>query len=164
MSDFLRILGGALLLLCALLVGREYSAYAGRRIAEHQGFIALISHSEGMIGRFLSSGDELWRGFDNEALERVGFLPLIKDGKDADSAFSTVKGRLSLGDEAKKKVEEFFKDFGSGYKDQEIARISALRAELETSLKSETAELEKNSRVLNALLVGGALGLIILLV
>lgn len=163
MTFYFRLLGGGLILLCALMVGREYSSYIARRIEQHGGFIALAGHAESKIGEFLSSGRELWLEFNNSALEEVGLLPLLKEGEGACSAYSKIEKRLALSDDTKKKLSTFFNEFGSGYRDRELSRASALKKELEISLIADKEELEKNAKVLNALLVGGGVGLIILL-
>ena len=88
MSIYLRLGGAGLILLGAILVGREYSAYLNRRLSEYRGLLSLLSHAEGVIGRNLSYGKELWRGFEDAALEKCGLLPALREGRGLADAFA----------------------------------------------------------------------------
>ena len=72
MSDLARLFGGGLILICAIIAGREYSSYTRRRLGQYRGFVALAAHIEGMISRFLAGGEELFRGFADPFLEETG--------------------------------------------------------------------------------------------
>lgn len=164
MSYYLRLMGGGLILLLSMIVGSGYSAYKDRRITESEGFIALISHIEGMISRFLSHGSSLWQGFSNGELETCGFLPMLRNGASPAEAFSDSRSRLAISKKAKEKLSEYFGAFGRGYREDEVKKASACRSELEEMLRTERAELENNVKAVKAVLFGTALGVIILLI
>ncbi|MBR4835462.1 MAG: hypothetical protein IKU99_00485 [Clostridia bacterium] len=140
--------------LTALWIGRGYSAYADRRLGEMGGISALILHIESRLGRTLDYGAELYRGFDDEFLEKCGFLPLLREGKPLYDAFSEAKTSMILPDEVADIVENLFSSFGKGYKDQEIERLRMARAELDNKITTLREESDKNKRVVNALLFG----------
>ena len=164
MIEYVRFGGGILIMLCALLFGKGYSNFADRRIAEYEGFLALISHIETEISRSLSYGKELWSGFSNAELERCGMLQHLREGKTPYDAFLLCEEALSLSDKTKVALKKFFSRFGYEYKDSELRRISEVKGDLVVELKSVREELEKNKRVVNALLVGGSLSVVILLI
>ena len=138
----------------ALWIGRGYSAYADRRLGEMGGISALILHIESRLGRTLDYGAELYRGFDDEFLEKCGFLPLLREGRTPSDAFSEVKSSMVLSREVEKLAENLFTSFGKGYKDQEIERLRMARAALDKKITALREESDKNKRVVNALLFG----------
>ena len=65
-----KYLGIGAMAITALWIGRGYSAYADRRLGEMGGMSRLILHIESRLGRTLDYGAELYRGFDDEFLEK----------------------------------------------------------------------------------------------
>lgn len=164
MGIYLKWAGAGVILLCALMVGRDYTAYVRERLSQYRGFVALLSHIEGMISRFLTPQDGLWHSFSDDALEKCGFLPALRSGKGLSEAFIGCVDGLSLSDLTKQRLSDFFSGFGRDYMDGEIARVGELRSELESGLKKEESELEKSLKITNALLLAGAVGLVILII
>ena len=164
MSIYLKWAGAGIILLCALFVGKDYSAYIKKRLSEYRGFTELILHIEGMISRFLTPQDSLWQNFSSDALEKCGFLSALRSGKGLSEAFDASKPSLSLSDELKDRLSGFFHGFGGEYLDGEISRTSDFRSELEDGLKVEESELEKSLKITNALLLAGAVGIVILII
>lgn len=160
---YLRFLGGGLVMISALIASGEYSAYAKKRMSQYAGLVALLSHAEGMISRFLSSGDGLWRSFENEALENTGLLAALREGKTLHAAFVECEGKFALSKEARERILDFLSTLGRSYKEGEVAAISAFRTELESEMKSEEEGLDKSVRVARALLLGGSLAFLILI-
>ena len=149
-----KYLGIGAMAITALWIGRGYSAYADRRLGEMGGISALILHMESRLGRTLDYGAELYRGFDDEFLEKCGFLPLLREGRPLYDAFSEVRLSMLLPDEVADIVDGLFSSFGKGYKDQEIERLRRARAELDKKIATLREESDKNKRVVNALLFG----------
>lgn len=164
MSIYLRWGGAALVMIAALFASREYSAYAQRRISQYKGFVALISHAEGMIAKFLAKGEELWRGFTDNALEECGFISSLREGKSLSESFSSCEDRLCLPRGVREELRGFFSEFGKSYKDGQLSSLSLFRAKLETKLNEEEAGLEKSLKVTRALIIGGALSVVILII
>ncbi len=161
---YLKWCGAALLLLFALFCGREYSAYAERRVGECEGYISLLLHIEKMIDSYLAPPSVIFRDFECEALESIGFLPAVRSGEAASNALSLSEKNSLLPEHIREKIREYFDGFGRGYKDAELTRTRASRAELEEMLKSEKASLEKSVKVTRALLLGAAAGITILII
>ena len=149
-----KYLGIGAMAITALWIGRGYSAYADRRLGEMGGMSALILHIESRLGRTLDYGAELYRGFDDEFLEKCGFLPLLREGRPLYDAILEAKTSMILPDDVADLVENLFSSFGKGYKDQEIERLRTARVELDKKIATYGEELEKNKRVVSALLFG----------
>ena len=164
MSDIFRLGGILLITLSAYLVSRGYSAFLDRRESETEGFFDLLLHIERELGLSLSSGRELWRGFENEALCKSGLLPLLKEGVELPSAFAECRKRLMVSAECEKILLRFFSDFGRDYKDGELKRIAMAKEELSKLLCEEKTENKKNKRVVGAIAFGFAASAAILLI
>ena len=164
MSAFGRFVGGGLVVLAAMLASNAYSDYAKRRILQYSGLIALFSHAEGMILSFLASGDGLFRDFRSDELERVGLLPLLRGGTSLKNAFSKCESKFALSKKTLERIKEFLSSLGKGYKDAEISSICAFRLSLEEEMKIEAETLDKNVKVARALLIGGSLAFLIMII
>jgi hypothetical protein len=88
----------------------------------------------------------------------------LREGKIPSDAFAQIEDKLLIGDGERESLTAFFKELGSGYRESEIERVSALKAELSAGYKEEKAALEKSRSVVNTLLMGGAMGIFILLI
>ena len=157
MTLYLRLGGTALIMIAALLICHGYELYLNKRLEEYCGLILLISHVEEEISLFLSYGSRLWSGFHNDALEKCGLLSLLREGHSISSAFSESMRRMSLSKTAAEELSKEFDRLGKGYKDSELRLLSSIRERLSLELESERCETEKNLKVLKALLLGGAL-------
>lgn len=162
MSLYLRWGGVILLLIAALTVNRGYRDYLNRRLAEYRGLLGLIQHAEGMISKFLSYGKNLWRDFSDSALEKCGLLPALREGKSLSLAFDECLDNMALSREAKENISKKIQGLGSGYKDGELSNLRELREEISSELTLESEEAEKNIKVVSALLLGGALAVVIM--
>ena len=150
-------------MICSIFAGREYNRYVERRIGELDGFVAFLNHAKSEISMYLTPAKRISRGFQNEILERLGFLSAIESEGNISRAFLSCYGGLSIGKEAKELLSEFFSEFGQGYREQELARIDRFRSDLEKILERDREELPKNARMVSTLLLAGALGIFILL-
>lgn len=164
MTVYLRWGGAALLMIGAMAVSYAYEKYLQKRISEYRGLVSLLDHAEREITKFLSYGSALWRGFQDDSLEKCGLLPILREGKALCSAFEAVSDKMSLSSSAKKRLAEDLARLGRGYKDGELTLIGSIKQSLSEELESESVEAEKNIKVARALLLGGALAVVIMVV
>lgn len=157
MNLYIKLFGGALIMLSALLVGREYSKFVDKRIDEMSGFLSLIEHARGEISSYLAFGGGLFARFENEALEKCGFLPLLREGCEACDAFDRSSASLSLSASQRKDLRDFFSRFGSEYAEAEIEKTTAFLEKFKKDLERERENLTKSLSIARALLLGGAL-------
>lgn len=164
MSIYLRWGGAILLMIGALYISREYEKYLNRRVAEYNGLAELISHAAGMIARFLAHGGDLWRDFENASLEKCGLLPALRRGACLADAFDECQGKMSLSAEEKQRWSAELHKLGRGYKDGELAMLSDLGQAISAEAGAEAESAEKNVKVARALLLGGALTVVIIII
>lgn len=164
MNWYLRIMGASLVLLSAIILGRGYSAYSERAIAEYDGFLELLIYMKGKISCFLLPPSEIFKDFECEALERCGLLMKIRCGVQISDAFSESSHRLAIPPEAKRVLGGFFASFGSEYRDGEIARIEQTVSEIKRQRDDACELLTKKTKLAHTLLFAGALGLVIFLI
>lgn len=163
MSEYLRWGGGALILICALFSGREYTRYTEKRTEELCGFVAFLNHIKREIAMYLRPMSGMTFGFKNESLEALGFIAEAEKQGNLGKAFAECKERTSLGKESRDMLSECFSGFGQGYKEQELSRIERYIDRLGKILEYEREALPKNAKMVSTLLLCGALGIFILL-
>ena len=157
MSLYIKWGGIALVMIGAMLVSREYDRRLDRRIAEYRGLVNLIGHAEAEITKSLAHGSGLWQGFSDDALEKCGLLPLLREGESLKNAFDKCKCKMSLSAEARDRISSLFAPLGRGYRDSEVRMLGEIKDSLSAELDSQSESAEKNKKIARALLLGGAL-------
>ena len=157
MSIYFKWGGIALVMISALLVSREYSRRLDRRISEYRGLVDLIAYAECEITKSLAHGVGLWQGFSEDALEKCGLLPLLREGESLKNAFDKCKGKMALSAEASDRISAMLAPLGRGYRDSEIRLLGEIKDGLSKELDIESESAEKNKKIAKALLLGGAL-------
>lgn len=161
MNYSLRLLGLALLLVSAWLVGAGYAAYCKRRLRVISAFVSLISHIEKRVTLFLSTQSDLLSGYENSDISE--FVEQARFGKGLYEAFLAVSGKLPISEEIKKSLSDFFSDFGKSYKDRELKRISMFLDELTEEQKLEEEKTPARIKLAYTLLFAAAGSLVIIL-
>ena len=159
----LRWLGGLLILLFALIVGREYSGFAESKVRMLSEYVKALLQIEKMIEICLATPAEIFADFDSQPLDKCGFLPAVREGRGLGGAFSSAD-KSALSSEARAILSDYFDGFGRGYAEREIARARKARGELEALLARERETSEKSVRVTSAMLLGGAAGVLIFII
>ena len=148
----------------ALWVTRGYSSFIDRRLGQMRGILSLVKHMEEGISHTLGFGGDLYRDFSDKYLEDAGLLPLLREGVSPTEALSSDSVSLSLDSNWTDEVRSFFSDFGRGYLENEIRRLSDLRVRLSSEFETGSVLLEKNKKLASALIFGGWASIAILLV
>ena len=148
----------------AFFLSRSYTAYLKRRVREGECFLSLTERIESMISCYLSPIKDIFSGFECEESAVMDFVRRVRDGARLRDAYFEAEGGLAVGREGKKILAELFSTLGCGYKDGSVGLVASARAEFEKYLGGEREECEKNSRLAAALLLGGALGILLLLI
>lgn len=164
MSLYLRIFGSVLILLSAMLVSRGYSRYCERRLRTVEGFLSFLMHIKGEIMRTLTTPEGFVRDFSCEELSECGFLSSVASGKSLSLSFEESLPRITLGTEEKRLLSDFFEGFGKDYMDGERIRVESYTEKLSHLADADRETLPKNDKLCRALLLSGALGLIILII
>lgn len=164
MTLYFRLFGGGLLVLSAVLASLEYSRYADLRLLHYSSLASLFDHAGGMISKFLLKGDELWRSFRNEALEKIGLIDRLREGESLSSAFEKCENSLALSKETKEKIKKILASAGREYRNGAAEAYLSIAKWLEEEKNSEKERLNKSVKVTRALLIGGALAFLILII
>ena len=164
MSLVLRLLGAGALMLFALIFGREYSAYVGRRIAEGEAFLALVSHIERMISEYLAPPEVIFTDFCSDELEHCGFLPAVRSGLSPADAIISHDVHLSVSTEIRDRLKAYFSVLGRSYREGELAAARECLADLGKIQSVERRELQKSVNLTRTLLLCVTMGITILIV
>ena len=156
--------GFLLILLAAFFVSEEYRRRVKRRVAECRDFLAFLSHMRVQVGCFLKPTKQLGEGFHSESLSEAGFIDALAVSDSIGQAFSACESRLSLSRDEKETLSLFFSSFGEGYLDGQIKLIDAANAKMESLYASLASESVKNTRLVMAISVTAAIGLIIFVI
>lgn len=164
MSLYFRLGGAALVMIAALLISRYYEKYLLKRVDEYSGLVLLVTHMENEITKYLAYGNRLWSNFRHDGLEKCGFLPVLRECGSISEALSNVGDRMSLSRASREHLAESFSRLGRGYLDEELGLLSEIKDSLSAELDTERIEAEKNIKVVRALLLGGALAVVVMVI
>ena len=162
MSTLFRYAGLALVALAAYFLGRSYEERENARVRALDGFVGLVRHIRTAVATYLEPIPRAVLSFADEELERIGLLPLLRDGGVLSEAYASVSGRLSLGADAQRLLSGLFERLGRGSRDETVRDMECTLEELSKIAERERAELEKNVRLAKTMLYAAALGIIIL--
>lgn len=162
MSFYFRIAGGCALLFFALLCGRAYAEYSARAIAQLEGFISLLSHIRRKISVKMVTQSNLTSGFEDQSLEKCGFLPAAREGVRLHIAYT--KAKICICKEARRVLDAFFSDLGRGYLADELRRINSAESECEKIIEREREEALREVKLVYTLLVASSLGILVFLI
>ncbi len=157
----MRYLGMILIFAAAFGISRALTRATGKRLAEAEGFLALLTFMKGELTRYARPVNEWSRLFSDGALEESGFLPHLRAHGDLSAAYAA--SASALGEEEKKLLTSLFSTFGRGYREEELASLTATSAALSEIVGRCREETPKNERVVRTLTAAAALALVILL-
>lgn len=160
----MKYIGIFLVLVAAVTVSRDYSTYMKKRALECKDFLAFIAHMRIQVGCFLRPVKELALGFSSPSLEKAGFIGYLESSDSILSAYRKCEADLSLSEEEKSVLDRLFLSFGEGYLDDGIRLIDASYSDMERLYKKLCEEKTKNTRLVTALSVTAALGVVIFVI
>ncbi|MBP3315967.1 MAG: hypothetical protein J6M03_09110 [Clostridia bacterium] len=155
----MKILGIALILLCAGAIVQTLLAAVDSALRTARSLCELLRYTRQMIERFSMCGEEILRRCDAGLLDSCGYK-----GELMPKSFAELANICEIADgESARLFSEFCRDFGKSYREEELRRcehyLSLLSARAEV-LKSEAAVKKK---IILATIVSGAIMLAILL-
>ena len=159
-----KVFGAALLLGFSLLVLRAYKAYLGRRKEECEGFGQIIDAVRDGVDYFLSPIGRIIERFESGESMTAKFAENVKSGDSPEKAFDKIKEKLAIGREGREILGKFFASVGRGYKDGAVKIADACRKKFTEYTEKTAEEDEKSAKLTTAVVIGGALGLILLFI
>lgn len=163
MIGVLKYVGAAAVLGCAYLAARRYRKFLLRRVEECESFLKLIEHIKGEISCFLSPVGEVLSNYCDEALSEVGLLTGTAQGMSLYDAYKGCEGKLSVGDEAREILERLFSELGKKYKNETVAALGRAEETLSAYTARVKDRMRDDMKLAAALIFGGAMGLLLLL-
>lgn len=159
----LRLIGAAALLLLSLYVGASLAAMEKKRLRQTEGFLLLVRYIREQISCFRRPLSDIYAGFRNEALDSVGFLPVLANG-DFAAALTEARDCLYLEEEELKLLYVFAESVGQSFEEEQRALCAYTERELEKALARRREELPKRVRVLRTLsaVFGGMIVILLL--
>lgn len=155
------IFGAALVIMAAVGWGLERSRAEKERLLILEGLISFVRYAKEQITLFKRPLSGIFESFTNEALERDGFLEILRrDG--AYSAACHVRCRLSREDSDT--FLQFSRDLGGGYSEGQEALCSLCEKRLSESAEKLKALLPGKLRLYRLIPVLLASSVIILLI
>ena len=158
----LKGMGALLLLGSALWLGLRLSAREQERLRQTEGLLLLLRHIRACIVCFADPIEEIYRRFQNRALEECGFLPALRTHGFA-YALRVCDG-LAQGDEVQTALASFADGVGKSNTREQAALCDYTVAVMEAALHRRQEEAPRRARLARGLALCGALALLVLLV
>ena len=158
---------GALIILVSFsLVGAYFGEAKKRGARECAAFLELLRYARLKVSMLDTPTKEIFRGFENETLDKCGFLQrlCIAEGDEIyfnafTRAFDSVAGSLSMEDDAKTLVRSFGDVIGKSEREEQLGKMDEISASLEELTKKAAAQATKDSKIYKTL--GFSLGAVI---
>lgn len=151
------LLAGLTLYLCLFFTGVE-----GRRVRQCEGFLLLLRHIRAQITCFRTPIEQIYAGFENEALRQAGFLAALQKGGFS-PALADCRAQLLLEAEEYKLLHAFGQEVGRSLTGEQAALCDYTIAELEKALAHRREEAPRRIRAARSLTLTGGLMLILVL-
>ena len=152
--------GSLTLLVLTLYLCYQASSMEKRRVRQTEGFLLLLRHIKAQISCFCTPVRDIILSFENEALERAGFLCEAKKG-DFVSAMSLCRDKIYLDTEEINLLLAFGEELGKSYRDEQIENCDYYIGELETLYSKRREEQPKKTRLYRSLVLSCGLMIII---
>ena len=156
-------IGAAFIMLCCYLVSFFISSRAKREIAELEAFILLINRIRTDIACFSRPLYEIYTSFEADALERSGFLKMLRE-LGLNEALKMSENRLTLHGDDLDVIKQFAAVIGKSYRDEEIKTCDYYISQLSERYKMHYDEFPKKNKLNRSLCVMFGVSLIIILV
>lgn len=160
----MKYIGIVLILLSSILFGRLYSEKAGTPVRELGEFLRFLRFMKERVACYLEPPSEIARDFSSELLESLGFLGEVRRGAGLASAFLAAREKLSVSDEDKAALADFFDRSGRGYLDAELKLIDSAIEKLERSKEKYGEHYRTRARGVRVISAAFGLGISILLI
>lgn len=156
----LKVCGSLTLLILTLYLCCQASTLERRRVKQTEGFLLLLRHIKAQISCFCTPVRDIFFSFENEALERAGFLCEAEKG-DFASALSSCRDKIYLEGEEINLLLAFGEELGKSYREEQLESCDYYIGELEALYAKRREEQPKRLRLFRSLVLSGGLMVII---
>lgn len=158
----IKYIGILAVLLSALAISKEYSAFSKKRLSESCAFLSFLEHMKIQVGCFLRPANELLKDFSSDTLAAVGFTDALENSESLVTAYKTAEPKLSLSKEEREVLENLFSAVGECYLDEGVRLIDTAREKLEKLYQKNKIECPKNAKLVSVISVTAAIGFLML--
>ena len=157
---YLRLLGSALLLLSAALAAKYMNKRAEARVTELGGFLRLIREIRLEVDSFSLPISKIFERIDKDIFIACGY-----EGDLPPSSLEELCSAIEFkGERCQKLMFGLATDFGSGYRDEELRRLSYYEKELSDELQRLSGELPSKKKINLTLCISAAIAIVILMI
>ncbi len=146
----MKMIGIALLSLCAFFLVKEYTNEKSRRALEYSEIYRLISHIKTEVSDTGKSLGEALSGFYSNPFEESGFIEILKSSTGTNSHGWREKiemSKLYIDGEDRLRIISFFSDFGKHGIEEELNRISEILSYFNLKQNSISEKTSKDIKV-----------------
>ena len=133
------------------------------RVLQLEGFLKLLRHIREKISCFRTPTPEIFKSFQNDSLERAGFLAALATG-DMSTALQMARPGLYLDEEELAPLSDFASTLGGGFCEEELARCDIAIAAISGALEERRRALPSSTKLCRTLVMGASLAVIIVLI
>lgn len=162
----MKIIGAGLLFLACALAGIWLGEQKKIGVAECEAFLALLRHARSRIDGFDAPTKQIWREFENETLEKNGFLAALRSAENEDvyfdafsRAFEKTERSLHISSETKKIIRSFGGAVGKSFSEDQLAMIDVCISGMSDVFEKSKSEARRDMKLYITL--GFSLGAVI---
>ncbi|MCQ2436610.1 MAG: stage III sporulation protein AB [Clostridia bacterium] len=154
----MKYIGAVMIFFTCTLIGTYAADRKKRALDECRAFLDMMIYVKNQIGYFSAPTKEIYRAYENNILEDIGFLPAIRScGNDEVyidafvSAFDSIEPKLSVSPDIKRLIRTFGSEIGKSMQPQQMKTFDFCidnMNEREKELKTQTQKDVKLCRVL----------------
>ena len=158
----MRLLGACCLLAFALLATRAFSGYEMRRVQENEGVLSLLLYLRSAIKTYAMPLDTLYAEVRCEALERSGFLSVLR----REGLSAALRSVPPVGMEEKTicTLLRFGDQLGSRFLEDEVAALDEVIPQLSEALSHMMGEAPRRKKIGRALITTASMMVLLLFV
>lgn len=157
---YLRLSGSILLLVSAVLAARHMNKKAEERLSELSAFICLIKGIRLEVDSFCLPISKILERIDKDILVSCGYREKMSPGS-LEELFSKIDFK---GERCRELFSRFSSDFGSGYRDEELRKITYYEELFLVEIKKMSEELPSKKKINITLCISAALAIVILMI
>lgn len=157
----IKIAGGVILILCAVLWGRECCAALRKRCEITAALGAFVRYTGERIGSFRDPLDVIFAAYSDKCLEECGFLPVLRESG-ALAAAKTLSASLTEKDA--RTFISFADRLGGGYEESQLALCTYTASSLEQSAAGQEQAMGEKLKLYRLLPALAAASAVILLI
>ncbi|MGN1095645.1 MAG: stage III sporulation protein AB, partial [Eubacteriales bacterium] len=142
-----------------------------RRLSECEAFLDLFEYVKNQIHFFLTPTKEIYRGYENDTLEKCGFLAELRSHENDEVyediwriSFEKIKSKLSLSDKQRSIIKSFGDYIGKTSGKIQTNSFDYCIGELTSEINRQRMETEKNIKLYRTLgIAAGACAAILII-